>query len=56
MEGLKDKSFASKCEYHYYSTAHHGFAAGRANLKDAEMLKLYKDLYARIAHFFNELL
>lgn len=56
MEALKDKPFAAQCQYKYYSTVRHGWAAGRANLKDAENLKQYKDAYERIGHFFNEVM
>ena len=33
---------------------HHGWAAARANLKDAENLKQYEDVYRRLGEFFSK--
>ncbi|KAG8826753.1 hypothetical protein FRC19_007766 [Serendipita sp. 401] len=50
---LESKPFASKNAYRVYPTMHHGWAAARANLDDEENLKQYKDVYSRLATFFQ---
>nr|XP_018261033.1 uncharacterized protein I303_06750 [Kwoniella dejecticola CBS 10117]OBR83191.1 hypothetical protein I303_06750 [Kwoniella dejecticola CBS 10117] len=42
-----------KSDYHLYDTVHHGWAAARANLNDAENLKQYEDVYQRTADYFT---
>ncbi|KAG8874175.1 hypothetical protein FRB97_006103 [Tulasnella sp. 331] len=50
---LLSKDFAAKNKYKLYGTMVHGWAASRANFKDAENLKEYEDVYSRLAEFFN---
>ncbi|KAG8829591.1 hypothetical protein FRC17_006359 [Serendipita sp. 399] len=50
---LASKPFASKNAYRLYPDMHHGWAAARANLDDPENLKQYKDVYSRLATFFQ---
>jgi len=55
-ERLQARPFASKCEYKYYATVHHGWAGARANLKDEENVKEFKDVYTRSGAFFKSVL
>lgn len=56
MEGLNGKPFASKNVYKYYSTVIHGWAGARADFKDEENLKQYKDVYSQVCTFFGNVL
>ncbi|KZV95634.1 hypothetical protein EXIGLDRAFT_735034, partial [Exidia glandulosa HHB12029] len=56
LKAISSKPFAAKNSYKLYDTMHHGWAAARADLKDAENLKQYEDVYQRLAGFFSELI
>ncbi|TFL03637.1 Alpha/Beta hydrolase protein [Pterulicium gracile] len=53
---LGGKPFASKNDFEYYSTMHHGWAAARADLQNAENKKQFEDVYSRLATFFSSAL
>jgi len=53
---LSSKPFAAKNKYKCYETMVHGWASSRADFKNEENLKEYKDVYERLAEFFNETL
>jgi len=55
MEGLTSKPFAAKNQYKRYANMDHGWASARANFKDPAGLKEYEDVYAKLAHFFNDI-
>ncbi|KAK4687548.1 hypothetical protein P7C73_g2559, partial [Tremellales sp. Uapishka_1] len=50
---MADKKEWLYSEVYTYRTVHHGWAAARANLKDAENLKQYEDVYQRLADFIS---
>ncbi|KAL1413288.1 hypothetical protein Q8F55_001044 [Vanrija albida] len=49
---MQGKKFEEQCAYHFYNTVHHGWAAARADLSDAENFKQYEDVYQRLADYF----
>lgn len=55
LKAISSKPFASKNSYKLYDTMHHGWAAARADLSDAENKAQYEDVYKRLAGFFSEL-
>ncbi|GJJ13916.1 hypothetical protein Clacol_008173 [Clathrus columnatus] len=52
---ISNKPFAAKSVYKAYQTVHHGWAAARANLNDAENKKQYEDVYGTLAAFFKNI-
>jgi dienelactone hydrolase len=50
---IGDKPFAAKNDHKIYSTMFHGWAAARANLKDEENNKQFKDVYSNLVKFFG---
>ncbi|KAH7104505.1 alpha/beta-hydrolase [Auriculariales sp. MPI-PUGE-AT-0066] len=52
---VNSKEFAPKNSYKLYNTMHHGWAAARGDLSDAENLTQYEDVYKRLAGFFSGL-
>ncbi|KAH9927519.1 Alpha/Beta hydrolase protein [Epithele typhae] len=53
MEIISKKPIKDKSDYKLYDSFH-GFAAARADLKDAENKKHYEDLYGRVIGFFSK--
>jgi len=53
---LAKKPYASLCDHKYYKNMHHGFAAARSDLKNAENLKEFEDVYGKLVNFFKKAL
>ncbi|KAG6837888.1 hypothetical protein H0H93_013041 [Arthromyces matolae] len=52
LDVVSKKAFADKNDHKNYSTMHHGWAAARGNLEDAENKEQYEDVYERLVNFF----
>lgn len=55
LKTISAKPFASKNSYKLYDTMHHGWAAARGNLEDADNKAQYEDVYKRLSGFFQAL-
>jgi dienelactone hydrolase len=53
VKAISTKPFASKNAYKIYPTMHHGWAAARADLNDAENKKQYEDVYGTLTGFYK---
>jgi len=50
---IGEKPFRAKNDSKYYDNMFHGWAAARADLKNAENKKEFEDVYNRLVNFFN---
>ncbi|QRW00076.1 dienelactone hydrolase family protein [Ceratobasidium sp. AG-Ba] len=53
VDEIGKKDFAAKNAYKVYPDMHHGWAAARADLKDANNKKAYEDVYGTSVTFFK---
>ncbi|KAG6857602.1 hypothetical protein H0H87_010170 [Tephrocybe sp. NHM501043] len=52
VDTIGKKTFAEKNDKKIYSNMFHGWAAARADLKDAENKKEFEDVYGKLVNFF----